>query len=204
MVISAALTNIGRVGLVVGGCNSLGFAATALLETHKLTDLVGAGSFVAATLTMSYQNGLHKVPFMRFQSPKLVLVNLGVMLWGTRLAAYLFSRVLQVGEDKRLNKFFRKPGETYFDKSRSFYPIKLASFWTIQAAWGFLCLLPVTLLNAVPTLSHGLPNPQLAIRGTTPFHTGTYNCHNQHVATALWGIILLNKCMCKQPSQRWP
>lgn len=176
MVYSAAFANIGRVGLTVGGCNAVGFAMTALLETHKLTDLVGAGSFVAATLTMSYQNQLIKGSIFNMQSPKLVLVNLGVILWGTRLATYLFSRVLQVGEDKRLNKFFRKPGEPYFDKNGSFYPVKLASFWTIQAAWGFLCLLPVTLLNAIPTtLSNGQPNPVLAIKGATPLHSGFAN-----------------------------
>ncbi len=33
---------------------------------------------------------------------KALVLNLAVMLWGTRLASYLFYRVMSVGEDKRL------------------------------------------------------------------------------------------------------
>lgn len=95
---SAALSNIRHVGLVVGGCNILGYAVTAALETHKITDLVGAGSFVAATLALSQKNNLISAPL---SYPVLTLVNAGVALWGTRLSLFLFQRVLQVGDDKR-------------------------------------------------------------------------------------------------------
>lgn len=142
-----ALSNIGRVGAVVGGCNAVGFLLTAALETHKITDLIGAGSFVAATVDLSMKNNLFS---NAFSYPKLALINLGVAVWGARLATFLFRRVLQVGEDKRLNKLFRQPGEGYLDPKRSLFPLKLGMFWTIQAAWGFLCLLPVALINAVP------------------------------------------------------
>ena len=168
----AALANIGRTGLVVGGCNAVGFGITALLETHKITDLVGAGSFVVATTALSIKNNLHQYPL---QNIKLSLINVGVMIWGIRLASFLFQRVLQVGEDKRLNKFFREPGESYLDAKRSLFPIKLAGFWTIQSMWGFLCLLPVSVLNSVPlTTSSGIPNPLLSFIGKSPFHTGRY------------------------------
>lgn len=160
---SLAVVNIARVGAVVGGCNAVGYALTAAFETHKLTDLVGAGSFVAATLALSYNNGLLKLGSGPISHLKLLLVNVGVILWGSRLASYLFSRVLKVGEDKRLNKFFRKPGESYFDLKASFFPVRLATFWTIQAAWGVLCLLPVTLFNSVPLLlKNGHDNPVLS------------------------------------------
>jgi len=170
---SLAVANIARVGAIVGGCNAAGYLVTAAFETHKLTDLVGAGSFVVATLALSHKNGLLK--FGHISHPKLLLVNIGVMLWGSRLASYLFSRVLKVGEDKRLNKFFRKPGETYLDLKASFFPVRLATFWTIQAAWGFLCLLPVTLLNSVPLMKSGLPNPALSFAaGGGPLRTGKF------------------------------
>ena len=35
------------------------------------------------------------------------------------------------------------------DSTKSLFPLKLSGFWLIQAAWGFLCCLPVTLLNSV-------------------------------------------------------
>uniref|UniRef100_A0A7S3GPN9 Steroid 5-alpha reductase C-terminal domain-containing protein n=1 Tax=Spumella elongata TaxID=89044 RepID=A0A7S3GPN9_9STRA len=162
---SLALSNLARVGAIVGGCNAVGYGLTAAFETHKLTDLVGAGSFVAATLAMSYKNGLLNLKAGGVMHPKLLLVNVGVILWGSRLASFLFSRVLKVGEDKRLQKFFRKPGEAYLDIKASFFPVRLATFWTIQAAWAFICLLPVTLYNSVPLmLSNGGPNPQFLLK----------------------------------------
>lgn len=144
-----ALSNLKLVAGVVGGCNLVGYGLTALFETHKLTDLIGTGSFVVATYCLTRKNHL----FEGLNQPanwRLKAINLGVMLWGTRLALYLFSRVLKLGHDERLNKFFRKPGESYFDKSASNFPIRLSYFWIIQSMWGFLLLLPVTFLNSVP------------------------------------------------------
>lgn len=54
------------------------------------------------------------------------------------LGVYLFVRVLRVGEDKRLRKFYREPGESLFDSSRSMYPIRLAGFWSLQVR--YLCM----------------------------------------------------------------
>jgi steroid 5-alpha reductase family enzyme len=170
---SAALASLSHTGLVVGGCNMVGYAITAILETHKITDLVGAGSFVAATVSLSIKNKLFTLPI---SSPKLLLVNLGVILWGIRLASFLFYRVLQVGSDKRLNKFFRKPGEGYLDFKQSIFPLRLGIFWTIQSAWGILCLIPVALLNSIPqTLPDGTPNPLLQLSGDSPLQTGRYD-----------------------------
>lgn len=166
---SAALVNICRTGAVVGACNAVGYAITAALETHKITDLVGAGSFVAATVALSHKNGLFVQPL---QYPKLALVNLGVAVWGTRLASFLFQRVLQVGEDKRLNKFFRKPGEAYLDSSKSFFPIRLGLFWIIQAAWGFLCLLPVSMMNAGPAAGPAAVATITSLAWKTPLQAG--------------------------------
>ncbi|KAJ1435542.1 hypothetical protein B484DRAFT_359097 [Ochromonadaceae sp. CCMP2298] len=163
-----AAANLRHVGLVIGGCNAVGYAITAGLETHKITDLVGVGSFVVAALSLSQRNGLLASAMAgSLAHPKLLLINVGVAIWGGRLASYLFSRVLQVGEDKRLHKFFRKPGEKYLDPKGSFFPVRLSFFWSIQAAWGFLCMLPVTLLNSLPLiLKDGTHNPALRIAGT--------------------------------------
>ena len=40
--------------------------------------------------------------------PRASFWLVAVTLWGTRLAGYLFWRVLQTGKDARLNQFFPK------------------------------------------------------------------------------------------------
>ena len=49
-------SNMKHVGMVIGGCNLVGFIASAAFETHKITDLVGVGSFVAAAISLSLRN----------------------------------------------------------------------------------------------------------------------------------------------------
>ncbi len=67
-----------------------------------------------------------------------------VTLWGSRLAGYLFWRVLQTGKDARLNQFFPKDDKEPFLFGQSQYPIKLAGFWSVQSLWSWVVLLPVT------------------------------------------------------------
>jgi steroid 5-alpha reductase family enzyme len=169
-----ALSNLRTAASLIFGCNLFGYAATVAFETHKLTDLIGAGSFVVATVYLSYQNELHRnIILGEFQHKKLILVNIGVVLWGVRLSTFLFSRVLKVGEDKRLRKFFRKPGESYFDSNASFFPVRLATFWFIQSLWGILCLLPVIFLNSVPLFEQdGSPNALLEFDVSTQYNFG--------------------------------
>lgn len=45
-------------------------------------------------------------------------------MWGTRLASFLFYRIMTSPEDKRFDTFFPAKGEL---------PIKLAGFWSVQA-----------------------------------------------------------------------
>lgn len=136
-----------HVGGVIAACNAVGYVLSAAYETHKLTDLTGAGSFVVAAIFLSVANNSIN-DLSNFKFSRVNLVNLGVMIWGTRLSLYLFHRVLQLGEDKRLNKFYREKGEPWFDSKRSNYPIRLSFFWFLQALWGFLGMLPVTFLNS--------------------------------------------------------
>lgn len=85
------------------------------------------------------------------------------------IASYLFSRVLRVGEDKRLRKFFKAKDEGFLDKTKSNFPVKLAYFWSIQSLWGFLVLLPVTYVNSVPSVALGPISTGLAALGFLGF-----------------------------------
>lgn len=147
----SVLHNLRQTGIVIGACNFIGFGITSVFETHKITDLVGVGAFVAASTNINIINKIN--PYANLRA---AILNGAVILWGSRLASFLFYRVLKLGEDKRLDKFFRQPGEKFLDSSRSFFPLHLASFWTIQAIWGFVCMLPVTLVSALPVVKMGL------------------------------------------------
>jgi steroid 5-alpha reductase family enzyme len=137
-----------KVAKIIGGLNLAGYVATVALETHKITDLIGVGSFGIAAYS------LHR-PGLLQSNPRAFLMNAIVIAWSARLSTFLFSRVVKLGEDKRLAKFYREEGEAYFDKTKSFFPVKLSSFWTIQAAWGVLCMLPITLVNGAKAMPIG-------------------------------------------------
>ena len=139
------LAAVKHTALIVGSSNAVGFGLTTVFETHKLTDLVGAGSFVLATASLSHKYGIFNKPI----NLRIALINSMVMMWGARLATHLFSRVLYTHEDKRLSQFFKEKDEGWFDQKRSNYPIKLAGFWFIQSLWGIICLTPVSLINSV-------------------------------------------------------
>eukprot|EP00850_Spirogloea_muscicola_P003789 SM000015S01289 [mRNA] locus=s15:1013277:1015689:- [translate_table: standard] len=64
-----------------------------------------------------------------------------VCLWAARLGTHLFSRVLQVGRDSRFDGVRAQPG-TWPN------PPYFFAFWTIQAVWIYMVLLPVLLLNS--------------------------------------------------------
>lgn len=154
---------IKHTALVVGTSNAIGFSLTTLFETHKLTDLVGVGSFVLATASLSHKYGIFNKPI----NIRVALINSMVMIWGTRLASHLFSRVLHTHEDKRLSPFFKEKDEVWFDQKRSNYPIKLAGFWSIQALWGIIVLTPVSLINSVK-----VNNKALGVLSLIPIITG--------------------------------
>ena len=119
-------SNLQNVGMVIGGCNLVGFMASAAFETHKITDLVGVGSFVTAAVSLSLRNPaifnrMKVVPFVtgsgilgrlaqlgefnvNLATARVFIANGIVIIWGARLSSYLFHRVLKLGEDKRLDK----------------------------------------------------------------------------------------------------
>ena len=79
-----------------------------------------------------------------------------VTLWGSRLAGYLFWRVLQTGKDARLSQFFPKDDKEPFLFGQSQYPLKLAGFWSVQSLWSWIVLLPVT-VSQVWSIPHVHP-----------------------------------------------
>lgn len=122
----SAGSNLKHVGIVIGGCNFVGYVASAVLETHKITDLVGVGSFVAAAVSLTVRNPVLLTPISTIPAAtnagvlgkclqigaikvctgtsRVLLANGLVIIWGARLSTYLFNRVLKLGEDKRLDK----------------------------------------------------------------------------------------------------
>ena len=124
--------------LTIGAVNGAGFTITAATHTHAVTDLSGTAAFVASSwatwAAAARAGGIPLVSATRGFALTAVVTG-----WGLRLGSYLFSRVIATGGDRRLDPFFPPPGHP---------PIKLAGFWTAQAAWGWLCLLPVTAAHA--------------------------------------------------------
>ena len=143
------LDHIKHVGKIVGLVNLTGYTVSTVFETDKITDLFGVGSFGIASLSLANKIGIFAHPLGK--NLRLFAATSMITLWSGRLASFLFNRILNLGEDKRLQKFFRdkESNEGWFDKKKSNFPIRLASFWTIQFLWGNLTLLPFTLLASV-------------------------------------------------------
>lgn len=124
--------------LTIGAVNAAGFAVTAATHTHAVTDLAGTSAFVgSAWATWAAAAAAGNVPLLA--ATRGFALTAAVSAWGARLGGYLFSRVLTTGGDARLDPFFPAPGQL---------PLKLAGFWTAQAAWGWMCMLPVTVAHA--------------------------------------------------------
>jgi hypothetical protein len=68
MAITPAYTvaqNLNHVSHIVGALNAIGFVISAVFTTHKITDLVGVGSFVVAVVSLSN----HSFPLFPHFSP---------------------------------------------------------------------------------------------------------------------------------------
>lgn len=100
------------------------FIYAALKKTDKVTDLSYGLTFVLASLFAYVLN-------MEYGSLFKIILLFLVSLWGIRLSAYLFVRILKTGKDKR------------FDGIREDLK-KFGSFWLLQSISIFIILLPVT------------------------------------------------------------
>mmetsp|Transcript_3911 Transcript_3911/g.5722 ORF Transcript_3911/g.5722 Transcript_3911/m.5722 type:complete len:369 (-) Transcript_3911:898-2004(-) len=89
-------------------------------------DLLGTGSFAVASSYMLLINGVNS-SLLRVQ-----LSSWAVILWATKLAAFLFYRALQVKEDARLESTLSTNSGVVF-------------FWLISFFWGVISSLPHSL-----------------------------------------------------------
>lgn len=105
------------------------FLITYLLRFDKVTDFAGTTNFLLlAILTLTVGAAY---------TPRQIVITTCVLLWGTRLCAFLLYRIILWGEDRRFD-----------DKRQNI--AKLAAFWSLQAVWVWTVSLPVTIVNSKP------------------------------------------------------
>ncbi|XP_059902994.1 uncharacterized protein si:ch211-210c8.6 [Gadus macrocephalus] len=109
------------------GIQWAGWAVAAAFKTEKFYDLAGSGTFILLAHLSHLWGGAGHVR----QNVQTGLVT----AWGIRLGTFLFMRILKDGQDRRFNHVRDNPG-TFF------------VYWSIQAVWVFMTLLPTLMLNA--------------------------------------------------------
>ena len=104
------------------------FVVAATFRTDKVTDLSYGLTFIALAVLLIWGD-------VRWLSPATALAAM-VVLWGVRLAAYLFFRILRMGRDAR------------FDGVRERF-WQFARFWFFQGLAVWIIMLPTTLWFAL-------------------------------------------------------
>ena len=99
------------------------FIFAASYKSDKVTDLSYGLSFIILALYSIFTRGT----FYLTQ----IIITVMILVWGLRLAGYLFIRILKIKRDKR------------FDGIRENF-VKFASFWIIQALSVWIIMLPAT------------------------------------------------------------
>ncbi|KPP78282.1 hypothetical protein Z043_102228 [Scleropages formosus] len=136
----------------------LGWAAAAALRTEKFYDL--AGTFLLLAHLSCQWGGTGYVR----QNVQTGLVA----AWALRLGAFLFGRILKEGQDRRFSNVRDNP--------RIFFV-----YWTMQALWVFVTLLPTLILNSE--------------RRDKPLGTRDY------VGWGIWGVGFATEAIADQ--QKW-
>ncbi|KAG2429602.1 hypothetical protein HXX76_010835 [Chlamydomonas incerta] len=108
------------------GINWAGWAVAAALKTEKFYDLLGSASFLTLTVGSLVVGGASG-------ARKLVVSGM-VAAWAVRLGTYLVTRVVKTGGDARFDDVKEQPGKFFV-------------YWTMQAVWVFVSLLPVLCIN---------------------------------------------------------
>lgn len=103
-----------------------GWLVSSVLKTDKFYDMLGTGSFL--TLAVG------SAAAARVGHPRKFAATAMVAAWSLRLGAFLVARVWKVGHDSRFDEAKHKPFTFWV-------------YWTMQAAWVFVTLSPVLLLN---------------------------------------------------------
>jgi steroid 5-alpha reductase family enzyme len=115
------------------------FFVAAYYKFDKLTDLAGGTNFVILAL-MTFSLGA--VTFDAITAQQYAMTIL-VTLWGIRLSAFLFYRILMISEDHR------------FDDMRD-DPFKFIYFWIFQMMWVWIVSLPLIFINSISFAKKGL------------------------------------------------
>lgn len=106
-----------------------GWALATALKTETFYDLIGTSSFgvlaIGSLMTAAVK------------APRKILVSCMVGVWAARLGSYLVARVHKVGKDSRFDEVKHQPG-TFF------------IYWTMQAMWVFVTVMPVLIINTSP------------------------------------------------------
>ncbi|KAA8495779.1 hypothetical protein FVE85_1934 [Porphyridium purpureum] len=153
-VTSAALVmrGLGASCAAIVALNLVGFVITATTRTHLITDLVGSFSFTAGAWVSLMVGSQASGGLLCFRP---VMMTLFATIWSFRLGGYLFYRILKTHKDERFNSMFPESPEHPWTSDRL---SRLAAFWMIQAFWGCVVLLPVTVVNSLPHAWH-VANP---------------------------------------------
>ena len=101
------------------------FIFASFFKSDKVTDLSYGLSFIILSIFLLLRNNT-------FQLIQLIISTL-IVLWGVRLAGYLFIRILKIKKDSR------------FDGMRENF-VKFAGFWFFQAITVWIIMLPATFI----------------------------------------------------------
>lgn len=135
---------------VISGVNGLGFVISLLTGSHLHLDLLGTGAFALAAATPLFVGITKASALLRVKTSCAA-----VMLWGTKLAGFLFFRALRVKHDARLDGTLSTVSGT-------------VGFWVLSLLWGVLCSLP----HALGTTSDNPGLTSTTVVGTTMFAIG--------------------------------
>ncbi|KAG2438330.1 hypothetical protein HYH02_011026 [Chlamydomonas schloesseri] len=106
--------------------NWAGWAVASAFKTEKFYDLLGSVSFLTLTAGSLVAGGA--------SGARKFVVSGMVMAWAVRLGSYLVTRVMKTGGDARFDEVKHQPGKFFV-------------YWTMQAVWVFVTLLPVLCIN---------------------------------------------------------
>ncbi|QEN08719.1 DUF1295 domain-containing protein [Oceanispirochaeta crateris] len=90
-------------------------------KTDKVTDFSYSLSFISMTAFFTVTNKAY--------NPIQLIMATFIILWGLRLGAYLLTRIIRIGKDKRFD-----------DKRENF--IRFLGFWILQASAVWLVMMP--------------------------------------------------------------
>jgi steroid 5-alpha reductase family enzyme len=108
------------------------FIVAATFKFDKVTDFAGVSNFVLLAVLTFFLNNTWLL--------RQIVLTSFVIVWGIRLAVFLLLRILEWGEDRRMD-------------GRRDNLLRFAIFWTIQGIWVWTVSLPLTIVNGVATRS---------------------------------------------------